>query len=52
MHEAPITTPELDALKEWARWKGEGPAPKHWFTTDPAGNTVKVYRSYKDYCDV
>lgn len=35
---------------EWSKWKGEGPAPKKWWATNPEGESVLVYRSYEDYC--
>lgn len=38
-------------LPDWARWKGEGPAPASWWAVSPEGVKTKVYRSYKDYCD-
>ena len=36
-----------ETLPEKYRWKGEGPAPTHWYAEDG----TKVYRSYADYCD-
>ena len=47
----PITTPTLDGLPARYQWRGAGPAPAYWYAKDEAGNTVKVYRSYQDYCD-
>ncbi len=46
----PITTPTLDALPDRYQWRGIGPAPAYWSAKDEAGNAVKVYRSYQDYC--
>ena len=34
-----------ETLPEKYRWKGEGPAPAHWYAEDG----TKVYRSYADY---
>jgi hypothetical protein len=33
-------------LPEHLRWKGEGPPPACWYV-----GSIKVYRSYADYCD-
>lgn len=38
-------------LPAWAIWPGPGPEPKRWTATDPSGNAIIVYRSYRDYCD-
>jgi len=45
-------TPENRALLDWAAWKGDGPAPAHWYAVNSdTGERTKVYRSYSDYCD-
>ncbi len=31
-------------------WPGKD-EPASWWGTDPSGRVIKVYRSYKDYCD-
>ncbi len=46
-----IKSAEVKLLPEWAKWKGEEPAPKKWGATDANGNPTIVYRSYEDYCD-